>query len=245
MRCLYEFIVAHLVLIASCTAVFGQLENQLKEAPVKVTRIDGKVLIGPDPNIVLDRYQQLRDPLVQQELGLSEKTTELYAENTRVFLTELATTRRKERSGELPRGSVNALLKQHSKNAEQFLDEFLTPGQAKRLVELMLRLEVHRLGLGEALTEGRLSIAAGVHNEQVERLVRRAAVIQAETDAAIQKLKQEAEKRLFDELAPEQRKNAIDALGEPFVYRNLTASQKLYYEISEQTKIEVQREVRN
>lgn len=196
---------------------------------VKITESpDGHVFLGRDPSQPLDQFKQLDDPQVCAELGMSDEVVSQISEFKKARQEEYAKMMRAERSGEIPRGSLAKLLVQHIEQAEDLLEEVLTPAQRKRLKELMFRLEVERIGLGEALTAGRLSIAVGVHEDQKFEIQERAKKLEQEIQVLYRKMKNDAEKEILLMLAPEQRRNAEEILGAPFEYENWSYAQLMY-----------------
>ena len=103
---------------------------------------------------------------------------------------------------------------------KQLVDELLTPAQWKRLRQIAFQVEIARIGLGKALTEGRFSPEVGIHENQKTHIVEKAEEIEARTAETISRLLANAQRELLSELAPEQRAKAVDAMGEPFFFRD-------------------------
>lgn len=222
---------ASLVLTAVIVIV-GNAQESILVAPVRVLRTpDGKLLIGPDPNIAYERYQQLAHLQVQKDLELSDGVIDAFTKHEKVYRSKLTELRSEERAGRIPKSIRNELMQRHFAEADEYLNELLTPPQNTRLTQLLYRMEVSRIGLAESLVQGRLSEAVGVYENQKSGIVEKGKKIREELQVKIEMLTLEAENKLLDELAPEQRAKAVKVLGSPFVFEELSQGQEIYRQL--------------
>lgn len=71
---------------------------------------------------------------------------------------------------------------EHRKKSELFLDEILSSKQWQLLKQAAYQVEVGRIGLGPAITAGRLGEDIGIHEQQREQVERKAKEIQSRVD---------------------------------------------------------------
>ncbi len=100
------------------------------------------------------------------------------------------------------------------------IEEILQPDQIARLKQVAYQTEVTRIGLGEALTSGRLGHDVGVHENQFTNIVDKAKKAEARAAAAIAKIRQQAQDEVLQELTAEQRTKAGELLGPAFYFRD-------------------------
>lgn len=119
------------------------------------------------------------------------------------------------------------MMSENSKAADEAIEEILLPEQLKRIRQLAYQVDIERTGLGESLINGRLGKDVGVYDNQKQSLTDLAARIDAETRQVIAQIKADAQKRLLASLAPEQRKEAEELLGDYFDYEAVSLEQQL------------------
>lgn len=119
------------------------------------------------------------------------------------------------------------MMSENSKAADEAIEEILLPEQLKRIRQLAYQVDIERTGLGESLINGRLGKDVGVYDNQKQSLTDLAAKIDAETRQVIAQIKADAQKRLLASLAPEQRKEAEELLGDYFDYEAVSLEQQL------------------
>ena len=193
-----------------------------------IRTVDGKVYIGSDPNNSYQVLCQLLDHQVQEYVGMSERQVLAHAELIRTFQKDWIEAVRAERAGEVAKGTTAALIKSFVNESEVLLEELLTPSQYARVRNAMYRIESKRIGLGEALTQGRLAQEIGIYEDQKAELAKRAREIELRIKKQILKIRAEAEQELLAELSPEQRKKARQSLGEQFDHEELPAAIRTY-----------------
>jgi hypothetical protein len=93
------------------------------------------------------------------------------------------------------------------------LTEVLTRERWTRLKELDYQIEIARIGMGKAITNGYLARDVGVDENQKVLLLKRASEIEKDTDAKVAKIASEAQTEFLGKLVPEQRDKAINLLG--------------------------------
>jgi GGDEF domain-containing protein len=190
---------------------------------------------GVDPFNRSQLFNLLSNESVRLELGLTEdqfKGSETIKKASQKRLSSLVREQLKEASsngGAIRLGgeSFRQLLQQNRVEAEEALEEILLPEQLNRLRQIAYQVDIAQTGLGEALTQGRLGEEIGVHEDQKQNLMDRAAKIEEETRQAILAIRAKARAKLFAELTPEQRKQALERLGDYFQYEEPSLSQQL------------------
>lgn len=211
-------------------------------AQVKVTQIsgsaDGHIFVIPSVDDDWNVFLQLRDKQITSLLRMSEASIRRCHEVIDVYSKEYAEVKAKERNRELPKGSLAALGKKQRAVAADVLDELLTPEQRLRLTQLMYQVEIARMGLGNSLTRGRMSVAVGVHSQQKESLRLAAARIERTLREKIALAQNEAQYELFQLLAPEQRDKAQALVGEAVYYDTKSSSQNMLERALERVAIE-------
>ncbi len=225
-----SFLVVVVALVFASEITLGQVK-------ITQTRIDrtasGQLRLVPDPESKWScLFLLINDRSIQQFLGLSEEV--------RSELSEIG------KELKYQQGEVMAFARKNSENVSlsvmsfregagaRVFGEILTPKQQQLLRNLVYRLEIQRVGLGQSLTSGRLAEAVGVHEGQKESLLRAASKIQKALDEEIKRLRDQAESELFNELAPEQKSKAIELTKGTTGYREQTRYQAAYAEILEE-----------
>lgn len=194
----------------------------------------GSSLGGVDPNNRSQLFSLLTNESVRNELKLSEEqydgAKKIMAES-RNRMSELIRNQMKNSSGgrsvRIGGSEFSKLMEENRAQAETAIEEILLPTQLERVRQLAYQIEVSQDGMGEALTAGRLGQEIGVHEDQKQNLVDRAAKIEAEAQAAIIAIRAKAREKLFKELTPEQRKSAEKLLGPYFQYEEPSMGQQL------------------
>lgn len=98
------------------------------------------------------------------------------------------------------------------------IEEILLPDQLTRIRQIASQVEISKMGLGPALTRGKLGQELKVRPEQKPDLIRLAKRLDEETKAKILELKRQAREELLSSLDPEQLVQANELLGEFFDY---------------------------
>ncbi|MEM7475026.1 MAG: hypothetical protein AAF483_08535 [Planctomycetota bacterium] len=215
------------LVLAGCSYGIAEDTVKMSDAPIKVSFDADGLFIGPNPNNMMERFRQLYDMRVQDLLGLQKDVGLQVHRITQHYFQRSKEVSRIETEAGRTKAS-QAILRQFQENAENYMDEVLTPAQDHRLTQIIYRIETKRLGLGEALATGRLGLAVGVHDNQKSNIKRKAEAIQEKLEKEIAKLCIAAEAELFAELAPEQRDKVVDLLGEDFSYHEKTPEQKMF-----------------
>lgn len=197
----------------------------------------GPGLGGVNPNSRSQLFQLLSNESVRNELKLtddqyagvkgvmkeSQKRTQEMIQGAMAKQKQQGSSRSFSFGGE----DFRNLMAENEALAEAAIEEILLPGQMERIKQLAYQIDVEQVGVGISLTEGRLGEDIGVHEGQKQDLLDAAKKIDAETKAAILRIKAEARKKLFKELTPDQRKQAEELLGDYFQYETLTIQQRI------------------
>lgn len=212
--------------LAVCVSFFAASATglcQVREARVHTQSISGdgtNLFIGPDPEEPESWIRLLIYPNVIEELHLTASEVEalkrVQATSSKI-VGNLVDAMRQKRMTDAEFTAVNETRKADLASS---IEEIITPGKAERLKQLAYRCEVAEGGWELALTRGRLSLVAGVHENQHDALVRAIAKIEREKLAAISEAKREAEQKILDQLAPEQRELAKKTLGLHFDFQS-------------------------
>lgn len=107
----------------------------------------------------------------------------------------------------------------HRVKSQTFLDELISPEQWSRLRQVAYQVEVGRMGLVDALTQGRLGTDSGVHGQQTDAIRRKTENAEAKAKAEIVRILTKMQNEVIAELTPDQQKSAQDLLGEPFAFK--------------------------
>jgi Spy/CpxP family protein refolding chaperone len=95
------------------------------------------------------------------------------------------------------------------------IKEVLMPEQFERLEQITMQQQIRRSGLSGAL-QGSVAESLGITDEQREKMVTRAQELQAEMQAKIAQIRQEAQDELKQMLTPEQRSKLEELIGDDF-----------------------------
>ena len=192
----------------------------------------GNILVGANPNSDWDQFHLLGDPQVQAELQLSKEIVGKYEAIAVKLKSERAACLLAVRNGTLSRDTSDQLLASQRIVAADSLKELLTPVEQKRLQQVVYRIEVVRVGLAHAFTNGYLSLALGTYSNQESGIQRKALEIEQQLKRDIQQLQRKAEEAIIAELTPEQAKRALEALGEPLkLFEERTDGQELFQSV--------------
>lgn len=101
------------------------------------------------------------------------------------------------------------------------LEEVLLPHQMNRVMQLSYYAETEYVGLGAALTHGRLGREIGVSESEYAVLRERIHTLDLGTAKKVQSIRMAAHNSVLQELSAEQRRNAEDALGPYFEYKDV------------------------
>jgi len=197
----------------------------------------GPGLGGVNPNSRSQLFQLLSNESVRNELKLSDdqyagvKGVMKESQQRTQKMIQAAMAKQKQsgssRSFSFGGEDFRNLMAENEAVAEAAIEEILLPEQMTRVKQLAYQIDVEQVGLGISLTEGRLGDDIGVHEGQKQDLLDAAKKIDAETKAAIIRIKAEARAKLFKELTPDQRKQAEELLGDFFQYETLTIQQRI------------------
>lgn len=188
---------------------------------------------GVDPNNRSQLFGLLSNESVRNELKLSEEQYQgakqiMQASQSKVR--ELLVGKLKDGSGQrvsFNGNDIKELMQESREQAEAAIEEILLPAQLERVKQLAYQIEIAQAGLGSALTDGRLGEEIGIHEDQKQNILDRAAKIEAETRKAILAIHARAREKLFAGLTPEQRKSAEELLGDVFLYEEPSLGQQI------------------
>ncbi|MFN3193333.1 MAG: hypothetical protein ACE361_22670 [Aureliella sp.] len=209
-------------------------------APGGSISFGGGPMGGINPNNQSQLFQLLSNESVRRELDLSEEQiagVETIQKETQKRFSELLKVKLMAggAGGPISLGGddFQKIMDKNREQAEAAIEEILLPKQMDRIRQLAYQIDIQQNGgIGEALTSGRLGEEIGVHEDQKENLATRAAKIQSEAEQAILAIKTAARAKLFKELAPEQRKEALELLGDYFEFEQPNMLQQLRKSLS-------------
>jgi len=172
----------------------------------------------PDPGNKLSLVSLISNPYVARELGLNTDVTRLLKqaehENGGPLSINVTTSEVLLTLDELSSIHLANQLKW-----TKLCDEALNPAQWSRLRQLAFRIEVYRVGFGQALTAGRLGADVGVFENQKTRLSQRATQTERDLKQAIVEALAVAQESVLSELSSEQQMVCKERLGAPFLFR--------------------------
>ncbi len=193
---------------------------------------------GVDPNSRSQLFNLLSNESVRHELQLSEEQyggVQKIMKASQARMTELirASIETQRDGGAIRLGGEDfmAMREENQAQAEAAIEEILLPEQLKRVRQLAYQVEISNVGIAEALTEGRLGEEIGVHEDQYQHLIDRAAKIESLLASEAFPKRPAARKKMFAELTPEQRKAAEKLLGEYFQYEEVSLSKQLHQQM--------------
>lgn len=196
--------------------------------------MSGGMFGGVNPNDRSQLFNLLANESVRRELKLTDQQFEgvqavqkLSRTRMQGLIRSAMSKSENGRSISLGGSDFRDMMSENSKAADEAIEEILLPEQLKRIRQLAYQVEIERAGLGESLVNGRLGKDVGVYDDQKQSLTDLAAKIDAETRQSIALIKADARKKLLASLAPEQRKEAEDLLGDYFDYEAVTLEQQL------------------
>ncbi|MEZ6151393.1 MAG: hypothetical protein R3C09_14830 [Pirellulaceae bacterium] len=235
--------VAFFLLLFDVVAVFSQT-IKIENIGTKNVRVDlgatpsinadGRIFVGPDPNDKKVLLQLATEFRVQKELGLDElqlAAIRKLMKEYEVRLTEFA--QKKDRNG----FELQAIVQELDESCIDAVEEIFSIAQFKRLSQIAYRVEVSIIGLGKALTEGRLGKQIQVYENQYERIERRSEQIEQQLQSDIIALYERAELELAEELPPDKRKMVLDLIGKPFVYREIGQQERARLTLLESSSV--------
>lgn len=206
----------------ACLQIYGQAQSQdAVVGPSLSISENGKVHAIPDPSDAFSLARFSVNQTVASELGLTEKQV--------IELKKLLSLNKGHLNGAVAFFGVDkvptpleiqAMLSDREKANRAVLDELLTPSQLARLSEIVFQIEIARVGIGEALTNGLLGADIGVNENQKTSLKKKAQQVEAKVSAAWARILEEAQAEMLAELSPEQRSKAKKRLGKPFYFRD-------------------------
>ena len=189
---------------------------------------------GVDPNNRSQLFNLLTNESVKRELQLTDEQftgAKKIMDESRKRLGRMVTEQLQNREPGSPirlgGNAVRDLMEEGREQAEAAIEEILLPEQLDRVRQLAYQVEIAQEGLGVSLTEGRLGKEIGVHDGQKQNLLDRAKKIEAEAQQAIIAIRAKARAKLFQELTPDQRKDAEKLLGKYFLYEEPSLGQQL------------------
>lgn len=200
--------------------------------------IANSTILGVDPNNKSALFSLLNNESIRRELQLSDEQQQ----GAKKILDESA-----RKLNDLVRSSIQQgmslrdagvaeLMAANRQQAEAAIEEILLPDQLKRIRQLAYQVEVSRLGLGPALTSGRLGKEIGVNDNQKQNLSEKAATIEEEARVAIARIRAAAQAKLLSELSTEQRTTAEDLLGNYFLFEEPKFEQRLKQSLNDQSE---------
>lgn len=195
----------------------------------------GRSVGGVDPNNRSQLFHLLSNESIRRELKLTEEQyggakqimKEAQQRMQTLIQSRMSQSKGGRRSVSLAGGELRDLMEENQAQAEAALEEILLPEQMERIRQLAYQVEVSQDGLGESLVHGRLGTEIGVHDDQKQHLLDKAAQLEAEARLEIARIRMEMRAKLFAELTPEQRKAAEALLGDYFEYEEPSLSQQL------------------
>lgn len=198
-------------------------------ASVSVTA-EGQIVMHPNPESRTALFSLLPDRQVQAEIGLSEEQADTMNE----LLGAAADVQKRffadVRAGKIKpsQAKLKAMIAERRGTLEDAIEELLLPDQLARLRQIAYRIEVARIGLGRALTIGNLSRQVEVHEGQKFSLEEKVSKLESEALRKVEEIMAKLEDDILDQLTPEQRHTAREALGDRFAYKELSNTQKLF-----------------
>ena len=100
------------------------------------------------------------------------------------------------------------------------LQEIVTNSQRIRLRETIFQIEIARMGLADAILNGKLGIVLKMAEDEKQLVARKASEIEAKAGASSVVIARRAQEQIQAELSPEQRSKMKQLLGEPFNFRD-------------------------
>ncbi|MFO1064503.1 MAG: hypothetical protein U0892_11625 [Pirellulales bacterium] len=200
--------------------IFAQDNEAPQAAPT--LRLSGKSI--PNPNNPLSIAVLATNPTIAQELALkpeqSKALRQLMKDSDGTpsvvrYIYELG-------PGQKPLSGteVDKIMKETREQRQKKYDEIMTPEQSQRLKQIAYQVEVYRVGLGNAITNGKLAEDVGISQNQKAALLEKAQRIEERTRNAIELVLQQAQEEMLKELSAQQRNRAVDLLGKPFYFRD-------------------------
>jgi hypothetical protein len=202
-------------------------ESKPPDAPIDVSPLAGMLRPnpahqGPAPLAGSDVLGLLHLDAVKKELGLKasqlDSLDELMREQRQELGKLVAALRDVETQTDPQR--VKEIF-QTAKELQTFVqrvvdNEILSPSQRQRLQQIALQRDIEQRGLLPALLSGELAEQLELAPHQRDELREAEAVIRAELEKELQRLKDEARRKLISNLSPQQRAKLQAILGEPF-----------------------------
>ncbi len=197
--------------------------------------LGGLSLGGVNPDDRSQLFNLLANDSVKQELQLTDEQlggVRQIMKASQQRLTSLIRESMRDRADSgapvrLDGEELRNLMLENRDQAEAAIEEILLPEQLKRIRQLAYQVQIAREGLGQALVSGRLGQEIGVHEDQKQQLLDRAAKIDADARQAIIAIRVKAREQLLAELTPEQRNSAESLLGPYFEYEEASLGQQL------------------
>ena len=189
-------------------------------AGVSATTRGGGGFSVPDPKSSLSAISMVLNRSFAQALGLRDDQRETLENILRKSGPLTGITLSEEEHLSLSGPQKDFLLATHMQRMADLVDEVLTPEQLKRLPQLVYQTEVARVGMGQAITSGRLAHDVGVTENQKANLQLKAARAEAKLAEAVKKAIAEAQAEVLSELTTEQKQKAEELLGEPYFFRD-------------------------
>ncbi len=200
--------------------------SQLKNGQIRSERPQGQLFYKgysiPDPNDALSVIPFAVNPSVANEIGLDDESIKVLKELLKESDGAPRGVRLSFPSGpDAPTATErDAYYARVLTERRRLVDEVLPPTKQKRLREIAYQIEVSRVGLGNALTQGKLGEDVGVYENQRTTIREKAERIELKMREQIRLVMEQAQDELLQELTPEQRATAKSCLGKPFYYRS-------------------------
>lgn len=190
--------------------VFAEKEKETKKNPLNTA-----IRVQPDPTNRSHLFGLLREPHIQEEIGMNEdqvRAVEMLTKKGKDTIRKIIEEGRKTGV----RVNLSEAVAARKLETEDAIEEVLLPEQHQRLTQVAYRIEAQKLGLARAILQGRLSEEVGIHREQRSSFYREASQILKLAEADINDIKVRAEEEVLELLVPEQRDRARETIGDYF-----------------------------
>jgi hypothetical protein len=169
------------------------------------------MMMGGDPQSMIN------NPSVQKDLQLVDEQIEQIRAINKEFSAKIKESIHSE-NGELrikdPQ-EMGQLIEDFRKSQQEQINQVLLPHQQDRLEQVSLQTRMKHQGTAETLSS-QLAEKLGISPEQKQRLQKRSEELQKEIDDKVKQLRDDARKKLLDELTPDQRRKLEALIGDEF-----------------------------
>ena len=207
------------VLLLSSSFGFAQVAT-IQQGPSRAFETFGNDSV-PDPNDKLSVALLATNASVQKELGMHP--SQVAALNNQLkanggSFSSVSRTSNGKSPLSMSREEMESRFHAERTNRQLILDEIFSPEQWTRLSEICYQVEISRVGLFEAVWDGRLGREIGVYDNQIDRLERKAKQIKENCLSELEKVLSRAQEKTLSAINPKDRLTISDAIGEPFWY---------------------------